>query len=78
MKKILKAIWHFFVLIWNFLFGNEKEEVTPVEAQPSHHMEEKPVYDKILRHNNRKNTRGRHTQFVLLGNGIYRPIYHNR
>ena len=27
-------------------------------------------------HNNRKNTRGRFTQYIHLGNGIYKAIYH--
>jgi len=67
MKKILLSIKNFFLSLWRFFFG--KAEVTPKEAD---HVtwSGNPV---IPQHNNR----GKHVQYVPMGNGKFRAIFHN-
>lgn len=72
MKKLFKIIIEFFLRIWNFLFGSKKVE-TPKEA-PQEQFTNKPI---IPMHNNRRNTRGRFVQYINMGEGRQRAIYHS-
>ena len=74
MKKFIA----FFVMIWNWivsLFQNKKV----VEAPFKEALKEVQNYVNhpvIPPHNNRKRTRGRYVQYMNVGAGRTRPIYH--
>jgi len=75
MKTIIKLILTFFVNIWVFLFGKKGAE--PAEAKRESVPEVRYGNRRIIPvHNNRRNTRGRFTQYILLKDGGTRPIYH--
>lgn len=79
----MKRIIAFFVSIWVFFFG--KKVVESEKAEPKTLTEKledlSPEFKKRYRpqqlippHNNRKNTRGRYTQFTPGGKAIYHDI----
>jgi hypothetical protein len=77
MKKLLKAIGLFFLIIWNFFFGKKKKGLTKIE-QPGDDVGQIKWTPKqiIPKHNNRKNGRGRYTQHIVEADGTSRAIFH--
>jgi len=76
MKKLIMYIIKF----WNWfisLFQKRQQPEVKAKIEPKPEEEGTPFHEnKILRHSNRKNTKGRHTQYISIGNGRYKPIYH--
>ncbi len=70
IKKIKKGLVKY--------FGKKQKEIviTKVETQPQTD-ESKGGFPKFRRKNNRKATKGRRIQSILLPNGKYRFIMHN-
>ena len=70
----------FFVRLWKWfigLFQSKPEIIGESKIIPSEEFDSTSVPKMVLRHNNRRTTRGRHTQYAPIGNGIFKPIYHN-
>jgi len=74
MKKLLKAIVWLFEIIWNIFFG-EKEKPAKAEntSAPMITFTNHPI---VAKHNNRKVTDGRFVQYINMGQGRTRAIYH--
>jgi len=75
MKKLYFFVISLFLSIWNFFFGKEEKKKV-VEEKVSIPQIRYTNHPSIPIHNNRKNARGRFTQYVPLENGSFRPIYH--
>ena len=79
MKKIIAI----FVMFFNWFVGLFKSTVKEIEPKPEvEHVPVKKVKkEKHIgrrnhsQHNNRKNSKGRHVQYIEV-NGITKPIYH--
>jgi len=71
----MKKLFNLIRTIWRWFMGLFK-------TKPTVQKESKPdntigwTNPTVPAHNNRKNTRGRFTQYISMGNGIFRPIYH--
>ena len=72
MKKFFIMIWKWFIS----LFKKRVKEIIPAEKAKTESVPETPYQKKEFRKNNRKCTRGRHTQYINMGNHT-RPIFHN-
>jgi hypothetical protein len=75
----MKTIIRFFVTLWKWfisLFKREPEKkVEPQKVStPEIQWTPNPV---VPNHNNRRNTRGRFVQYVNVGEGRQRAIYHS-
>ena len=78
----MKTIIAFFVSIWVFLFGKKAIEFTVAKPETlsdkldkieeKHHLRRSGPH--VPPHNNRKNTRGRYTQFTPGGRAIYHDV----
>jgi hypothetical protein len=73
MKKLFLKIGNFFISIWNFFFGKNEVKETPGESYGQVKYTNRRI---IPAHNNRKNNRGRLTQYILQSDGSTRAIYH--
>jgi hypothetical protein len=80
MKKVILTIVAFFLKIWNsFISIFKRKTQTPSEPIAITPQEENTsgfIENKLTRHNNRKTNKARYTQYVPMGNGIFKPIYH--
>ena len=81
MQKIIKIIQ--VILSWiKGLFTSKKvKSVEERKGTLAEKLEKRQSFKRKNQrltppHNNRKNTRGRFTQYIHMGNGIYRAIYH--
>ena len=77
MKKIIAI----FVMFFNWFVGLFKSTVKEIEPEVEHVPVKKVKKEKYIgkrkhsQHNNRKNSKGRHVQYIEV-NGVTKPIYH--
>lgn len=75
MKKSIAKILAFLPFMGAFM-GETKESQKVMPIVNTDNDLEWTNRAMMRNHNNRKNTKGRFTQYVPLGNGIFRAIYH--
>lgn len=76
MKKIIASIVWLFTIIFEFFFKKEKKVIVKPQrtSAPMVRYSNQPI---IPKHNNRKNTDGRYTQYINMEDGSQRPVFHS-
>lgn len=85
MKKLFVFIVELFSIIRNFFFGKKevkKNVVKEANSSLADEMERKGFLSRrggptVPKHNNRKTHEGRKVQYINMGDGRTRPIYHS-
>lgn len=81
----MKTIMAFFAAIWAWivgLFASKKKTETKITTKVIPPDNKPSIFSRRGKytppHNNRKSTRGRYTQYIDMGNGQQRAIFHGR